>query len=64
MLEILPFFILLPLFGFLASLLVSRKRERVLSGIALAVVGLHLLGTVAFVGGIICAYLMKAVQGV
>ena len=50
MLEILPFFILLPLFGFLASLLVSRKRERVLSGIALAVVGLHLLGTVAFVG--------------
>lgn len=47
--ELLQFFILLPLGGFLLSLLVPRKKERILSGLALAVIGAQLLGTLAFV---------------
>lgn len=48
--EILLYFVLLPCIGFVLSLLVSRKRERLLSGIALAVAGLQLAGLVAFTG--------------
>ncbi len=49
--QLLQFFILLPLLGFLAVQLVSRKQERLLSGIVLAIVGLQLLGTLVFITG-------------
>lgn len=48
LLHILPFFVLLPLLGFLASLFVPQKKERVLSAIANGSIGLHLAGLLAF----------------
>ncbi len=50
LLHILPFFVLLPLLGFLASLFVPQKNERVLSTIAHGSIGLHLAGLLAFTG--------------
>jgi len=45
----LQFFIVLPILGFLGSLLVPRKKESILSGLAIASVGLQLLGTIVFI---------------
>ena len=50
MAQLLQLFIWLPLIGFFASLLVPRKKERPISGIAIATVGLHLLGILIFIG--------------
>lgn len=47
--ETLQFFIVIPLVGFLASLLVPRKQEVLLSGITIATTGIHLAGTLAFI---------------
>ncbi len=49
MLEILPFFILVPLAGFLAGLSVPRKKEALQSGIAIGVLGLQLIGILCFI---------------
>ncbi len=48
LLQILPFFVLLPLLGFLASLVVPRKKERILSALANTTLGLHLSTLLAF----------------
>ena len=50
MAQLLQLFILLPLVGFFASMFVPRKKERPISGIAIATVGLHLLGMLIFIG--------------
>ena len=47
--QLLQFFILLPLAGFVLSLLVPRKKESIIANIATAAVGLQLVGTVAFI---------------
>jgi len=47
--QLLQLFILLPLAGFLLSLLVPRKKESIIANIATAAVGLELVGTVAFI---------------
>ena len=49
--QLLYFFILLPFIGFLASLPVPNKNERLLSTIALFTVGLQLVGTMVFIAG-------------
>jgi NADH-quinone oxidoreductase subunit L len=46
---LLQLFILIPLAGFLFSLLVPRKKERIISGIALGTIGIHLSAIVAFI---------------
>ncbi len=46
--ELLQFFVLLPLFGFLLSLVLPRKKEKIISGIAIAVVALNLIGLTVF----------------
>jgi NADH-quinone oxidoreductase subunit L len=48
--QILKFFILLPFFALLANLFVAGIKERILSGIAIGAAGLHLAGTVGFIG--------------
>lgn len=48
--QMLPFFILLPFLGFFAGLLVPRKKENILSAIALTAIGAQLAGTVIFIG--------------
>ncbi|MCC6462160.1 MAG: hypothetical protein IT260_16960 [Saprospiraceae bacterium] len=50
MLPFLQFFILWPLAGFLLSLWVPRKKERLLSGIAIGTVGAQVLGALVFAG--------------
>ena len=47
--QILQLFILLPVVGFLAGLFVPRKKERILSGISIATIGLQTLGLLTFV---------------
>jgi NADH-quinone oxidoreductase subunit L len=47
---LLQFFILIPFLGFLISLFVPRKKEFILSSVALTTLGLHLIGTIAFIG--------------
>ncbi len=49
MAELLQFFIWLPLVAFLTSVLIPKKREGLLSGIAIFASGIQLLGTTAFV---------------
>ncbi|MCW3073111.1 MAG: hypothetical protein JWP69_180 [Flaviaesturariibacter sp.] len=48
--QLLQLFILLPLVGFFISLLLPRKNERVIAGLAIGVAVLHLLGAIAFIG--------------
>jgi len=48
--SILSYFILLPLAGFLVSLLVPGKQEGLLSRVAFLTAGLHLLGALLFLG--------------
>jgi NADH-quinone oxidoreductase subunit L len=48
-LSLLPFFIYLPLAGFLVSLLLPRKKEPLISWLAMGTIGLHLAGVIAFV---------------
>ncbi|KAB7729049.1 hypothetical protein F5984_15465 [Rudanella paleaurantiibacter] len=50
MASLLPFFVLLPLAGYVVSLLVPARRETLISQIAVLTVGLHLLGAVLFMG--------------
>ncbi len=45
----LQFFIVLPILAFLISLIVPRKKESILSGLAIASVGVQLLGTIVFI---------------
>lgn len=47
--QLLPFFIAIPLIGFLASLLIPYKKENILSGIVIATVGIQLAGILAFI---------------
>jgi NADH-quinone oxidoreductase subunit L len=49
MAQLLQLFVLLPLTGFFASLLVPRKKERPISGIAVNTIGLHMVGVFAFI---------------
>ncbi|MBL7902427.1 MAG: hypothetical protein JNK73_10555 [Bacteroidia bacterium] len=46
---IIPFFILLPLLGFLISAVLPHQKEKLLSGFAFACIGLQLLGLMAFI---------------
>jgi NADH-quinone oxidoreductase subunit L len=46
---LLQYFILVPLIGFLASLLVPRKNEKLLSGMAIGIVAVQLAGVAAFI---------------
>src|SRR5688500_14090931 len=46
--QILQYFILLPLFGFLISLLLPKKNERLISGLALTTIVIYLLGFITF----------------
>ncbi len=46
--HLLQFFITIPILGLVAALFVPRKKEKWLSGIALATVGLHLAGLIFF----------------
>jgi NADH-quinone oxidoreductase subunit L len=48
MAPLLQFFILIPFFGFLCSLLVPRKKESVISGITIITVGVHAFCTMIF----------------
>lgn len=48
--EVLQLFILLPLAAFLTSLALPGKRERMISNVALASLGMHFLGIVIFTG--------------
>ncbi len=50
MTSLLHYFILVPLAGFLLSLLIPAKQETLISGTAFWVVGLHLLSAVVFTG--------------
>ena len=45
---LLQYFILVPILGLMAALFVPRKKERLLSGIALTTVGAHLAGLLFF----------------
>jgi NADH-quinone oxidoreductase subunit L len=46
--QLLQLFIWLPISGFLFSLLIPRKKETVISGIAIATAGIHLAGILVF----------------
>lgn len=46
---IIPFFILLPLLGFLISAVLPHQKEKLLSGFAFACIGLQLLGLMVFI---------------
>lgn len=48
MAQLLQLFIIIPLIGFLLSLAAPRKRERIISGIAISALSLHGLGVLAF----------------
>lgn len=48
--QLLQFFILIPFVGFVASLFVQGKQEKVISGIAIATVAIHFTVLIAFVG--------------
>jgi len=50
MTQLLQVFILLPLVGFLLSILLPRKKERVISKLVIATLTLHLLSIVGFAG--------------
>jgi NADH:ubiquinone oxidoreductase subunit 5 (subunit L)/multisubunit Na+/H+ antiporter MnhA subunit len=47
--KFLHFFILVPLFGFIVSLLIDTKREKLISFIAIGTVGLQLFGLLIFI---------------
>lgn len=47
--QLLHFFILVPLFGFIISLLVGDKREKLISFIAIGTVGIQLFGLLIFI---------------
>lgn len=49
MTQILNYFILLPIFGFLISLLIPDKKETLISSVAFLTVGLHLMTAILFV---------------
>jgi NADH:ubiquinone oxidoreductase subunit 5 (subunit L)/multisubunit Na+/H+ antiporter MnhA subunit len=48
--NLLHLFILLPFVGFVSSMLISRKKEAAISGIAFATVGLNLLFSIVYIG--------------
>ncbi len=50
MLSLLPFFVLLPLAGFLISLLIPARQEGWLSQVSFGTAGLHLLAALVFIG--------------
>lgn len=50
MTQLLNYFILLPVFGFLISLLIPDKKETIISSAAFLTVGLHLISAIIFTG--------------
>ncbi|MGZ3902968.1 MAG: proton-conducting transporter transmembrane domain-containing protein [Bacteroidia bacterium] len=46
---VLPFFILLPIAGYLIGLVLPKRKERLISGVALGTVGLHFLSAWTFI---------------
>ena len=49
MTQLLQYFVLLPLIAFLLSLVMPRKNERLLSGLAITTAGLHLVAVISFI---------------
>ncbi|HWY37162.1 MAG TPA: proton-conducting transporter membrane subunit [Bacteroidia bacterium] len=49
MINILPYFILVPLLAFVLSIFLPKKRERLISGLAFLTVGAHFAGAWAFI---------------
>lgn len=47
--QLLQLFVLLPLFAFLLSLIIFRRKEKLISGIAITTTGIHLTGCIAFI---------------
>ncbi len=47
--QLLHFFILVPLFGFVLSLLINNKREKLIASIAIGIVGIQLFSLIAFI---------------
>jgi len=47
--QLLQFFIWIPFFGFIISMLIPRKKESLLSGIAISTIGIHLVGILILV---------------
>src|SRR5687767_7395906 len=45
--QLLQLFIWIPLSAFLISLLIPRKKESIISGIAVTAIGIHLMGIIA-----------------
>jgi NADH-quinone oxidoreductase subunit L len=46
--QLLQFFTIVPLAGFLLSLLLPRKKEKIISQVTLAVIGFHLTAVICF----------------
>jgi len=46
---ILQLFVLLPLFAFIASMAIPRKKEKIIAWLAIATTGMHLLGCLLFI---------------
>jgi len=49
MLQLLQLFVLVPLAGFLISMLIPRKKEKIISGIAVTITAAYLIGCSAFI---------------
>jgi NADH:ubiquinone oxidoreductase subunit 5 (subunit L)/multisubunit Na+/H+ antiporter MnhA subunit len=47
--QLLQLFILIPLFAFLASLILPQKKEKIISGLAITTTGVHLAGCIGFI---------------
>ena len=47
--HLLQLFVLIPLFAFLLSMVIFRRRERLISGIAITTTGIHLAGCLIFI---------------
>ncbi|OFY82374.1 MAG: NADH dehydrogenase [Bacteroidetes bacterium RIFCSPLOWO2_12_FULL_35_15] len=48
--KVLQFFVFIPFIGYIASLFIPEKKEKIISGIAIAVVGIHFSALLIFVG--------------
>lgn len=50
MIALLNYFVLFPLFGFLISLIIPARHEKLISAVAIGTAGLHLAGALFFIG--------------
>ena len=48
--SIIQYFILLPLIGFIISIIIPRKNEKLISNSVIYIVGLHFISFVVFLG--------------